>query len=193
MIYVFRSSGNDGDANDDFISVDTDSEETKRRVAWVAKMAGVSLPTVHDYLNMSPNASGGNVAPGVSVTLWGQYAFEKDGVTVPVDVRIFADGGGLVKRLQGAISGLSILLGLGLSPESIAGMIYEEPAPTEPAEDWQAPGSPMAEPLPGQPGRYKSKGTGRQIGDVWTGPSGAVYELQNIGGIFQYLAWVRNA
>jgi hypothetical protein len=186
MIYTFGTD-QDGIA----IAVDTDDAEIQRRVAWVAQMAGLGMPILREYINTFPNTSGGNIAPGLSVTVWAQYEFKKDDRMVPVDVRIFADGGGLVQRLQGAISGLSVLLGLNLSPESIQAMVYEEPMPTEPAEDWQAPNSPMAEPLPGQRGRYKSRGTGRQIGDVWTGPSGARYVLTNIGGIFQYLAWVR--
>ena len=190
MIYTF---GEDQDGVK--ISVDTENPEIQRRVAWVARMCGLAVPPVREYLNTFPGATiDGNLDPNKLIGLaWGQYEFEKDGRRVPVDVRIFADGAGLVPRLQGAVSWLNIGLGLGISLEAIQGMIYEEPAPTDPAEDWQAPGSPMAEPLPGQPGRYKSRGMGRQIGDVWTGPSGARYVLTNIGGIFQYLAWVRNA
>lgn len=186
MIYTFGTD-QDGVA----ISVNTEDEEIKRRVAWVADMAGLALPVLREFINTAPNASGGNVAPGTSVTVWGQYEFARNGATVPVDVRVFADGAGLVNRLQGALSGLNIFLGLGLRPQAIQGMVYEPPTVIEPAEDWQAVGSPMAEPLPNQPGRYKSRGTGRKLGDVWTGPSGARYVLTNIGGIFQYLAWVR--
>lgn len=186
MIYTF---GTDQEGKP--LSVDTDDPEVQRRVAWVADMAGLALPKLRETINIAPNVSGGNVASGHSITIHGSYEFEYRGVIAPVDVFAFDDVGLLATDLPGVLAALNIQLGLGMTDESIRGMRYFPPVPPQPIEDWQAVGSPMAEPLPNQPGRYKSRGTGRKLGDMWTGPSGSVYELRNIGGIFQYLAWVR--
>lgn len=188
MIYTFPMKDQDGRP----IVVDTDSEEVKRRVAWVADMAGLPLPTVRESLNISPGATpDGQISPTVSLTMFAQYEFVKDGRVAPVDVFCFDETGLPAMEMPGVLSYLNIELGLGLDIEAIRGMRYRPPAPPEPQQDWQAPGSPMSEPLPGQPGRFKSRSTGKKIGDLWTGPSGATYKLENIGGIFQYLAWVQ--
>lgn len=188
MIYSFGTN-QDGKP----ITVDTESEEFKRRVAWLADQAGLQAPTLREYLNRSPNVAGGNIASGESLTPDANVVFGKDGAEAAVSIRLIDDGGDVntIKNLQGALAWLNIQLGLGITEQAIEHMLYAAPQPPVPAEDWQAKDSPMAEPLPAQPGRFKSRSTGRKIGDKWTGPSGSTYELTNIGGIFQYLAWVQ--
>lgn len=186
MIYT-RGTDQDGKP----ISIDTDAPEVKRRVAWVADMAGLAYPALRETLNVSPNVSGGNVSSGNSLTLHAAFEFEHKGEIASVDVFAFDDVGLPATDMPGVLAYLNVMLGLGLTDEAIRGMRYLPPPPPETAHDWQAPDSPMAEPLANQTGRYKSRGTGRKVGDIWTGPSGTKYQLQNIGGIFQYLAWVR--
>jgi hypothetical protein len=188
MVYTFPMKDQDGRP----IMVDTESEETKRRVAWVADMAGLPLPTLRESLNVSPGATpDGQISPTASLVMFAQYEFVKDDRVAPVSVFAFDDTGLPATEMPGVLSYLNIELGLGLDIDAIRGMRYRPPAPPEPQQDWQAPDSPMSEPLPAQPGRFKSRSTGKPLGYVWKGPSGTSYKLMNIGGIFQYLAWVQ--
>jgi hypothetical protein len=196
MIYRYPVSGNAGEHK--WIEIDTDSAEFQRRVAWISEMAGIGLPRVLTVVGAAPNVSGGNVSSGTNETYSGvlvwthnnreSFAYEVRNVMTQVDD----------SDIQGPTSilaSLNIELGLGMTPEAVQHMRYEPPSPPKPVDlaalDIAAAGSPLREELPGQPGKFSSRHLGKAIGDKWTGPSGAVYELRNIGGIFQYLAWVR--
>lgn len=189
MIYTYRISGNDGDDQDQVVTVDTESAAFQRRVAWISDMAGLPLPAVRSYLNRAPLTAGGNVAAGESLTYYGQAEWAKDGKTAAVDVQLIA--GNPTTDLRGAIAWLNFELGLGMSAASIEGMIYQDPTPEEEQKDWEAPGAIIGEPMPGYPGWFQSRKMGHKEGYIWQGASGAQYRLEYMPGFafFRVMAW----
>lgn len=190
--YKYPISGNTGNpADEQILIVDTESKEFADRVTWISERAGLLPPKVRDYLNHSPLAlDNGTIDPKgtVSVTVFGQACWSKNDQSTCVDVRAIATG---PEGPAHCLVWLNLALGLGKDTAALGRLRYEPPRPPPPVEDWQAPGSPMGEPLPNQPGRYKSRSLGYKVGDTWKGPSGATYQLANIGGVFQYLAWLK--
>lgn len=189
--YQYPISGNTGDPKDEkILIVDTESPDFKARLDWISERASLLPPKIEDYMNHAPAVANANPIPGSdSPVIWGQACWVKQEKRFCIDVRTVATG---PEGPMHALAGLNIALGLGKDQDTISHWRYAPPKPPKPPEDCGAPGSPVAcEELPGQPGKFKSRGLGRKIGDEWIGPSGARYVLRNIGGIFMYLAWVR--
>lgn len=190
MIYTYRVSGNDGDDQDELITVDTESTEFKHRIAWLSEMAGLEPPVIRNYLNRSPNTAGGNVASGESLTYYGNAEWtNKDGKTAAADVRVIM--GNPTTDLRGVIAWLSVELGLGLSAEAIENMIYQAPSAAETKADWEVPGAIIGGPMPNKEGWFESRKLGNREGDTWRGASGASYRLEYMPGFafFRPLAW----
>lgn len=194
-VYEYPISGNTGNPRDQqTLIVDTESPDFTARIKWVNARAGLQDPIIRDLINFGNQVAGGNVTSGMSIVIWGQACWQSKTVTreACIDVR------GIAKGPEGpmhALAALNILLDLGMSEAQIKHLRYEPPAPPTPKQDWEVEGSPLGQPfgelVAGQPAKFRSKFLGNKEGDKWTGPSGATYEFQNIGGIFRYMAWVR--
>lgn len=173
------------------LTVNTESPDFKSRLDWISERASLLPPILRDYVNHAPAVdASANPIPGSDVpTFWGQACWKKDSRELCLDVRMIATGD---YGPMHALWSLNLGLGLGKDGDAIAKLRYAPPKPPAPPKDCEAPGTPVScEELPGQPGRFKSRNLGRPVGEVWTAPSGASYKLTNIGGIFFYLAWVR--
>lgn len=189
MIYTYRVSGNDGDDQDDLITVDTESAEFVHRTAWISAQTGLEPPAIRSYLNRAPNTAGGNVASGESLTFYGTAEWTKDGKIAAADVRVIM--GNPVTDLRGVIAWLSVELGLGLSAEAVENMLYQAPTAAETKDDWEVAGAVIGGPMPGKAGWFESRKLGHREGDTWRGASGASYRLEYIPGFafFRPLAW----
>lgn len=190
-VYQYPISGNSADPTEQkILTVDTESKDFADRITWISERAGLLPPKIRDYLNVSPLALfDGTIDPkGKSITVFGQACWSKNDLSTCVDVRAIATG---PEGPMHCLVWLNIALGLGKDTEALGHLRYEPPRPPPPVEDCMTAGAPCGEQLPGQPGRYKSRNLGRKLGDRWTGPSGAVYELRNGGGFFWFPVWVR--
>lgn len=188
-VYQYPISGNSADpADEKILIVDTESKDFADRITWISERAGLLPPKVRDYINVSPGAAGGNPTSEVSITVFGQACWSKNELQTCIDVRAIATG---PEGPMHCLVWLNIALGLGKDTEALGHLRYEPPRPPAPVDDCMTAGAPCGEHLPGQPGRYKSRNLGRKVGDRWTGPSGAVYELRNGGGVFWFPVWVR--
>lgn len=188
--YEYRISGNGPVSEDRIVAVDTESEDFQLRLQWINETLDLSNPAIFHLQNREVVATLAGTIDSSAVPTgvrFGIVCWTKE-ITSCVDV------GSIGVQPWGpthVVVWLNFELGLGKNAENLGHLRYAVKKPAEPPKDWEAKDSPVGAPLPNQPGRFKSNSKGYKIGDTWTGPSGAVYKLTNIGGIFQYLAWVQ--
>ncbi len=189
MIYTYPIDGGT-------LTVDTESEEIKRRLAWISDMAGLKLPTVRNYVNRFPEAVGGNIGSRETVTYFGLAEWEKDGQVCAVDMMLIGDDNPEFGP-RGALVALNFELNLGMTWKALEGMIYRPPAPSEAQADWKEEGARIGPPIEAAPGWFMTKRLGDKPGAIWVGKSGASYRLGWIGAgpnsipFMNYPGWER--
>lgn len=180
-------------------SIDTDAAEFHNRINWACDMLGLPQPVLIPFLNMGPLVAGSNVASGQSLTPHAalQFTNPKNNRSAQITIEAIDDGDDTnpKQNLQGVLAYLSLELGLGLTPEAVANMIYTPPEPPKHVEDWEAPGTLIGPPLESAPGWFTSLRRGNKPGDTFQGISGATYRYGYVGGqsisFMRYPGWER--
>jgi hypothetical protein len=174
---IFRYTVSDGVDR----SVDTDSKPFLQRLEWLKQNGAPANYSLLFGLNMTPKVANSNPTSEVSVTQTGTIIWSENGFTYGTDVYL--------THISPSVALIELLKVFDKPVPQVAPQFQEVPDEVE-VKDWEAKNSPLGPPLPGQPGRYQSRGTGKQLGERWVGPSGRIYQLRTSGqGPFAFLYW----
>jgi hypothetical protein len=128
-------------------------------------------------VTISISQSPGDLTPNIV----GSVVFERKGDCVPVDAFL------LMRSPEVALVGLDTAFNLRIAN---VGAIKFSDEPPAAVPDWQTPGAPIGQPWPTRSDVFTFRGTGQPDGYIWTGPSGARYQVVRIGaGMFAQPAW----
>jgi hypothetical protein len=163
--------------------VDTDSKPFLQRIEWLKQNGAPAEHSLLFGLNVSPKVANANPTSDLSVTQTGTIVWNENGFTYGTDVYL--------TFMSPSVALIEVLKAFGKAVPTVAPQFKEPPAAVDTsAKDWEAQNSPVGPPLPGQSGKYQSRGTGKQIGDRWVGPSGKTYEMRSSGfGPFAFRFW----
>lgn len=155
--------------------LDTEDPEYKRRLGWIATVTRLAEPTLEVEI-IAP------VGDDKTANFNSKLKYAHNGQSFIVDAYL------TFRAPRTTIAVLDAAFGLAIP--GIEHMSLPDPPSGKQPEDWEAKNSPMGPPLASAPGWFTTYWGGQPEGFIWTGPSGARYQLGRFGnGMFQVVGW----